>query len=113
MLLLQENPICCLRVYVGVRKQSVEDVDRLFSSSLITWMEKKVYTQEAEYLRVVHNWRRACDERGLSDAQRSQFNQEFLDYILDELMPYHRNEGLKDFSLLEVNRYNRFDLFTT
>ena len=95
----------CIFIAAGVRKQSVEDVDRLFSSSLITWMEKKVYTPEAEYLRIVHNWRRACDERGLSDAQRSQFNQEFLDYMLDELMPYHHNEGLKDFSLLEVSRY--------
>ena len=91
-------------IAVGIRKQSVEDVDRLFSNSLITWMENKLYTPEAEYLRVVHNWRRASDERGLSDDQRSQFNQEFLNYILDELMPYHRDEDVKDFSLLEVNR---------
>ena len=63
-----------------------------------------MYTTEAEYLRVVRNWRRASDERGLSDDQRSQFNQEFLSHILDELMPYHRDEDVKDFSLLEVNR---------
>jgi len=87
-----------------VRKQSVEDVERLFSSSLITWMEKKSYTSEAEYLRVVHNWRIACDERGISDLQRSQYNQDMLDYLLDDLMPHYRE--CKDLSLLEVNRYN-------
>ena len=68
-------------------------------------MEKKQYTSEASYLRVVHNWRQACDKRGISDALRSQYNQQFLDYILDDLMPYHKDEGLNDFSLLEVNRY--------
>ena len=29
----------------------------------------------------------------------------FLNYVLDELMPWHIEDGLKDFSLLEVNRY--------
>ena len=66
-----------------MRKQSVEDVERLFSSS---WMEYKSYTSEAEYLQVVCNWRRACDERGIPDALRSQYQQDMLDYILDDLM---------------------------
>ena len=83
----------------------MEDVDRLFSCSLIAWMEKKSYTPEAEYLRIVHNWRRACDERGVTNDERSKFNKEFLIYLLDDLMPYHRDEGLNDLSLLEVNRY--------
>ena len=60
---------------------------------------------EASYLRVVHNWRQACDKRGILDALRSRYNQQFLDYILDDLMPYHKDEVLNDFSLLEVNRY--------
>ena len=89
----------------GVRKQSVQDVERLFGNSLIDWMEKKGYLVEAKYLRVVRNWRRASDERGLSDEQRSHFNNELLDYILDELMPWHRDEGFRDFSLMEVNQY--------
>jgi len=65
-------------------------------------MEEKSYTPEAEFLRVVHNWRRACDERGIPDALRSQYQQDMLDYILDDLMPHYRE--CKDFSLLEVNR---------
>lgn len=46
----------------GVRKQSVQDIDRLFGESLIQWMEKKDYFVEAKYLRVIRNWRRASDE---------------------------------------------------
>ena len=88
----------------GVRKQSVEDVERLFSDSVIKWMERKGYTVEAEYLRVIRNWRRSCDERGLTSTQRSQFNNDLLKYVLDELMPWHTENGLQDFSLLEVNR---------
>ena len=66
---------------------------------------KNGYDHEAKYLRVIRNWRRAYDERGLSVVQRSQFNNDFLNYILDELMPWHKQEGFGDFSLLEVNRY--------
>ena len=84
---------------------SREDVERLFSEPMITWMESKEYSCEATHLRVVRGWRRACDERGLSDAQRSQYNAEFLNYVLDDLMPWHKDAGLRDFSLLEVNRY--------
>ena len=39
-----------------VRKQSVEDVDRLFGQSLIEWMKQKGYCDEAAYLQVVRNW---------------------------------------------------------
>jgi len=39
----------------GVRKQSVEDVERLFGKPLIKWMEKKGYDTEARYLEVVCN----------------------------------------------------------
>lgn len=89
----------------GIRKQSVEDVERLFGEPLILWMKDKGYDNEAEYLQVIHNWRRACDERGLTDDQRSKFNTDLLNYILDDLMPWHKVDGLQDFSLLEVNRY--------
>ena len=41
----------------GIRKQSVEDVEWLFGDPLISWMEKKSYTFEAEYLRTVRDWR--------------------------------------------------------
>ena len=90
----------------------MEDVEQLFGESVITWMENKGYKIEAKYLRVVRNWRRASDERGLNDEQRYKFNKEFLNYILDDLMPWHRDEGLQDFSLLEVNRYVALKTFS-
>ena len=61
------------------------------------------YTVEAQYLRAIHNRCRACDERGLTEEERSKFNQELQSYILDELMPWHSVPELRDFSLLEVN----------
>ena len=85
---------------IGARKQSVSDVERLFSSEMVQFMESKGYTAEAQYLSVVHNWRRASDERGLSAETRQLFSQQFLQFILD-LIPWHKD---KDFSFLEVNR---------
>jgi len=70
---------------------------RLFGESVINWMERKGYTTEAEYLRVIRNWRHSCDERGLTSTQRSQFNNNLLKYILDELMPWHTENGLGRF----------------
>lgn len=37
--------------------------------------------------------------------ERSQLNKHFLDYILDELMPWHHDANMRDFRLLEVNWY--------
>ena len=62
-------------------------------------------TSEAYHLPIIRNWRSACDERGLADSQRSLYNNDFLEYLLDDLMPWHRN-GPRHFSLLEVNRYD-------
>ena len=88
----------------GVRKQSVVDAERLFSAGLVEFMERKGYEFEAEYVRVILDWRRACDERGLSELQRCRYNYHnvMLNYMLDELMPWHDEY---DFSHIEVNRY--------
>ena len=90
-------------VLIGSRKQFVLDAERLFSPLLADFMEKKGYTFEAKYIQVIWNWRRSCDERGLSDLQRCQFNYELLNYILDELIPWHGT--LYDLSTLEVTRF--------
>jgi len=52
---------------------------------------------EACYIETVPNWQRACDECGLSELQCLQFNYQFLNVILDELMPWCKE--LYDFSL--------------
>ena len=51
----------------GARKQSVEDVERLFGQGVIDFMKNNNYSAEAEYLQRVRNWRRAVDERGSSE----------------------------------------------
>jgi hypothetical protein len=89
---------------IGTRKQSVSDVEQIFSFRVLEFFERKGYTIEAEYVKTIRDWRRACDERGLTNAQRTQCNHNLLNYILDELMPWHGKPGLRDFSLLEVNQ---------
>ena len=79
----------------GERKQSVADAERLFSPSVLAFIG---YDLKANYVRAVLNWRRACDERGLSELQRCHFNYQMLNYILDELIPWHEQY---DYSYLE------------
>ena len=88
---------------VGMRKQSVQDAEIMFSIPLAEYMMEGGYVKEAEYIRVVNGWRRATDERGLSSLKRCELNYRFLSYILDDLMPWHRENY--DFSTMEVNRY--------
>lgn len=87
----------------GARKQSVEDVERLFGQGVIDFMKNNNYSAEAEYLQRVRNWRRAVDERGLSEDQRQQLCAELLEFIVIDLMPWYSAKQ-RDFSLLEVNR---------
>ena len=86
----------------GARKQSVSDVERLFSDQMESFMKRNGYAAEEVYIQVVRKWRRASDERGLSQEDRKKFNKAFYDYILDDLIPWHKEE---DLSSLEVNRY--------
>ena len=75
-------------VLVGSRKQSVQDAERLFSPNLADFMERKRYNLEARYIRVVNGWRRSCDQRGLSELERCRLNYKFLNFILDDMMPW-------------------------
>ena len=88
----------------------MENVERLFSRSLVEWMERKGYDFEARHLSIIRNWRQASDERGICSDLRSQFNKNLLNYILDELMPWHNENS--DLSFLEVNRLDT-DTITT
>ena len=86
----------------GQRKQSVRDAERLFSSEMVQFM-KKNYTFEASFISTILNWHRSSDERGLTELQSCRFNYKMLNFLLDELLPWHTQ--LYDFSTLEVNRY--------
>ena len=87
----------------GDRKQSVVDAERLFGPKLVAFFNRKGYEYEAKYTGAICNWRRSCDERGLSELQRCKYNHQLLSLILDELIPWHND--VYDLSLLEVNRY--------
>ena len=77
---------------IGTRKQSVSDVEKIFSESVLKFLEGKGYDKEAMYVCVIMNWRKASDMRGLSDEQREKYNKDVMDYILDELMPWHKQQ---------------------
>lgn len=85
----------------GQRKQSVRDAERLFSEELAEFMNKKGYTFEERYIRVVLNWRRSGDERGLSELQRQKYNYEMLNFLIEDLSPWLKDDY--DLSTLEVN----------
>ena len=74
----------------------------IFSANLASFMESKGYTFEANFIQIILNSRRTCDERGLSEQQRSHYNYKMLNFLLDDLMPWHHE--IYDFSTLEVNR---------
>ena len=86
----------------GQRKQSVQDAEILFSEGVELFMRKKGYEYEEQYVRVIRNWRRSCDQRGLSSLKRSKYNYQILNLLLDELMPWHTS--MYNFSSLEVTR---------
>ncbi len=50
----------------GKWKQSISDVERLFNPCVAKWMKEQGYDYEANYVQAIHDWRRAVDERGLS-----------------------------------------------
>ena len=54
---------------IGTRKQSVSDLGQIFSSRVLDFLERNGYTIEAEYVKMIRDWRRACNERGLIIAQ--------------------------------------------
>ena len=51
----------------GARKQSVVDAERLFNPDLTAFMRQKGYKYETRYTEIIWNWRRSCDECGLSE----------------------------------------------
>ena len=66
-------------------------MERLFNPKVAESMEKRGYMFEAHYVRTIHNWWRATDERGLTQQERSQYTKECLNLVLDELMPWHQH----------------------
>ena len=86
----------------GIRKQSVEDAEKLLSKRVASFMMSKGFAKEAEYVSIVADWHRANDERGVNQISRCKANYSMLNYILDEWMPWHKETY--DFSTIDINR---------
>ena len=61
------------------KKQSVPDCERLINPGVISFLEPKGHESGAEVLRIIHNWHKAADGRGLSEEQRSSYFQRMKD----------------------------------
>lgn len=86
----------------GKNKQSVPDCERLIGPGVITFLEKKGHTSGAGVIRRIHNWHKAVDGRGLSEAQRSTYCREMKEWLLSDWMPWFHYQP--DFSTIDVNR---------
>lgn len=87
---------------VGTRKQSVPDAEKLLSFHVAKFFQENHYHAEAEYVETVALWHEASDGRGLSQLQRCRQNYHMLNYILDEWIPWHRENY--DLSSLDINK---------
>ena len=85
---------------VRLRKQSVGDAERLLSFHVADFLWKNGHKKEAEYVQVIADWHESSDGRGLSQLQRCRNNYKMLNYLLDELMPWHRTAY--DFSFIDI-----------
>lgn len=86
----------------GQRPQSVEDAEKLLSYHVAASMQRNDFNFEAEYVGIIAAWHEASDGRGMSQLDRCKANYEMLNYLLDELMPWHKETY--DFSTLDINR---------
>ena len=66
-------------------------------------MEEAGYMAEAEYIHHIANWHQSSDGRGMKQVPRSRANYKFLNFLLDEWMPWHRDSY--DFSRIDINRW--------
>lgn len=87
----------------GKNKQSVPDCERMISPGVIRFMERNNHLEEAKVLKIIHNWYKAVDGRGLHETTRSVYCNNMLQWILDDWMPYLDKEH-PNYSLVDVNR---------
>lgn len=98
--LLDPNTGLSHAALTGQRPQSVEDAERLLSYHVAASMQKNGYDFEADYVTTVAGWHEASDGRGMSQLERSKANYQMLNYLLDELMPWHADKC--DFTFLDI-----------
>ena len=76
----------------GKNKQSIPDCERMISLGVISFMEKNGQLNESRVLSILRNWHRAVDGRGIPEETPLTFLQDMKDWLLDDWMPWHREE---------------------
>ncbi len=89
----------------GKNKQSVPDCERLISPGVISFLERKGHKTGARVIRLIHNWHKAVDGRGLSEHQRSLYCTQMKEWLLEERMPWFKS--IPNYSTIDVNRYSK------
>ena len=83
----------------GVRKQSTVDAEILLLPPVPNFF-KKNYMVEAKYIATIASWHESTDGRGMTQEQRHSANQDMLDMVKDEWMPWHWDTP--DLSLIDI-----------
>ncbi len=86
----------------GKNKQSVPDCERLIGPGVITFLRRKGFENDAKIIERLHNWHKAVDGRGLSEAERSAHCKEIKNWLLADWMPWYNY--MPDYSTIDVNR---------
>jgi hypothetical protein len=87
----------------GRNKQSVPDCERLIGPAVISFLERKGHTSSARVIRLIHNWHKAVDGRGLSELQRSLYCTQMKEWLLEDWIPWFKS--MPGYSTIDVNRY--------
>ena len=87
----------------GKNKQSVPDCERLIGPGVIAFLESKGHESGARILKLLHNWHKAVDGRGLSESTRATFCMEMKEWILSDWMPWYKY--IPEFRYIDINRY--------
>ena len=89
----------------GKRKQSVPDAEKLLSSAVAKWCKENGFPEEGRVAEVIANWHKASDGRGLNEETRRKYNLAMLEFILEDWMPYFKDQEERDYSRLDPNRF--------
>ena len=73
----------------------------MISPGVISFMERNGYHEDAKVIRLLHNWHKAVDGRGLTEEERSQHCKHLLEWIIEDWIPWTGDNP--DYSLLDVN----------
>lgn len=87
----------------GKNKQSVPDCERLIGPGVISFLQRKGHKSGAKVLRLIHNWHKAVDGRGLSESVWAVYCKEMKERILSDWMPWFKS--IPGYRFIDVNMY--------